>query len=260
MKHKLKYIFVALSTITVSLNAQKIGENHLGAGIGFGEVDFTLSGSVKEAGVTVIEGTDSIKPSGFSYALNGNYNIYEDAEKNYGVDIPFLYIGSPGMDETIDGNKLEIEVNTFQLMARPYYMIDKLSLYLNLGLSYYSVDPSIEELGKGDVTAFSYGLGFEYEFTESLRFSPSVNFSEAKLPSIVLPSSSISVDLFGDVDLMNVVLPFHYSLSDSIDLTLSYILSDVDDGKISGTVDGVTGNLTFGTSVSYWLLGASMKF
>ena len=59
---------------------------------------------------------------------------------------------------------------------------------------------------------------------------------------------------------MNVVLPFHYSLSDSIDLTLSYILSDVDDGKISGTVDGVTGDLAIGTSVSYWLLGASMKF
>ena len=162
MKNILKYTFVVLSTITISLNAQKIGENHLGAGIGFGEVDFTLSGSATEAGKTVISGSDSIKPSGFSYALTGNYNIYEDAEKNYGVDIPFLYIGSPGMDETIDGNKLEIEVNTFQLMARPYYMMDKLSLYLNLGFSYYSVDTSVEELGKGDVTAFSYGLGFEY--------------------------------------------------------------------------------------------------
>jgi opacity protein-like surface antigen len=260
MKHKLKYIFVALSTITVSLNAQKIGENHLGAGIGFGEVDFTLSGSIKEAGATIIEGSESIKPSGFSYALTGNYNIYEDAEMNYGVDIPFLYIGSPGMDESVDGDKFEVEVNTFQLMARPYYKMDKLSLYLNLGLSYYSVDTSIEELGKGDVTAFSYGLGFEYDFTESLRFSPSVYFSEAKLPSIVLPSTTALFDLFGDVDLMNVVLPFHYSLSDSIDLTLSYILSDVDNGKVSGSVEGVTGDITLGSSVSYWLLGASMKF
>ena len=259
MKNKLKYIFVALSTITVSLNAQKIGENHLGAGIGFGEVEYTLSGPIKIGGVIVDEYNEKVKPSGFSYGLTGNYNIYENAEMNSGVDIPFLYIGSPGMDETVDGDKFDVEVNTFQLMARPYYMMDKLSLYLNLGLSYYSVDVKSEGLGKGDVTAFSYGLGFEYEFTESLRFSPSVYFSEAKLPSFTSSLSSAPID-FGNADLMNVVLPLHYSLSDSIDLTLSHILSDVDDGRFSGPISGATVDLKSGTKVSFWILAASMKF
>jgi hypothetical protein len=196
--------------------AGKIGENYVGVSLG----DFKWENT---------NTTQNIDMSGLAFELKANYSIYQN--KGYGVDIYAEFLSANGLDGT--PALVEVDFSKFDALVRPYYKVQEIVIFANLGVSSLSSDVGGIELI--DKSAFIPGVGLELS-VDKLTFSPYVDF----------------VDYGDPASGIFWILPLHYQINSNIGASFKFLGSGLDDYVSSG--------VTQENDVTSWSLGLDYKF
>jgi len=261
----MKYFILSLFVVANCL-AYQPGRNSFGGQIGFTTSDFELtSGSavitIPGVSITTIQpGTTSGDLSGFTYEFAGNVNVYETNSANFGLDLYSNFNGSPGLDDTINGSKVENSVNSLSASVRPFFRTGIFSPFAVIGFQYTSYDVSDDDgTGWNKGTEFSpvLGLGGSFQFTDQLVFSPSFTWSKVELPSVSEADYSFE---FGSTNSFKFEFPLTYQVSDffSIGASISHTnLSEAESSAIKVNQGTIVQDKPF--VFSYWMTSFMIK-
>jgi opacity protein-like surface antigen len=263
----MKFLITSLFLVANCL-AYQPGRNSFGGQIGFTTSEFEVtSGSalITIPSIALFPQEYSNPPldgdlSGFSYEFSGNVNVYETNSANFGVDLHSYFNGTPGLDDTINGTKVENSVNSLSASVRPFFRTGIFSPFAVIGVQYTSYDVSSDNLSWSKGTEFSpvLGLGGSFQFTEQLVFSPSFTWSKVELPSVSEDDYSFEL---GSTNSFKFEFPLTYQVSDffSIGASISHTnFSEAESSSIKvnqGTVDQVIKPL----KISYWMTSFMIK-
>ena len=211
----MKKLFALLLLPSIAF-AGKIGENYVGVSLG----DYTWEN---------INTSTPIEVSGLSFELRANYALHSGG--SYGADLSAQFLSANGLDGT--PALIEVDVTKFDILVRPFYTLQDIKLFANLGLSSLSSDMNGIELI--DENAFLAGVGFEFSI-DKITFSPAVNFVDYGIPA----------------EGMTWSLPLQYQVNDSIDALFKYEGSNLDDFISSGVRQE--------NELSTWSLGIDYRF
>ena len=233
--------------------AGKIGENYFGIELGSTKFDLDTSWTT---------GSVSSGANGFSYGLKGNYNLYENSEYNYGVDIHASFFSGSGDEKVNDSDgdswNFDTDLSRFGIGFRTHYSFDNIKIFADLGFLDMDVENKVTVTTGGgtnegkvnnDGSKFLYGFGVEFSFSEKFVFQPSILFSES--PDYKETIATRNINIPGN-DLFVYTFPLSYNLSEKIDITASYQSIDLDEYK---TVD-----YSSKSDFSIWSLGLDYKF
>ena len=217
----MKKLFALLLLPSIAF-AGKIGENYVGVELGTSNIDFTYAEAA---------GSVSTDGDGFSWAISGNYNLYNAGTENYGLDLGLSYFNTSADDTASDtgGTKwtTDTDLSVFSLILRPYYDLGSFKIFADLGLFNQDIEIDIKhsstDKASGDSSEFLYGVGFELDLGEKFSIQPSVAWTES--PNLIVASGST---LLGS-DTVTFAIPVSYRYSKNIDITASYSSVSNDD-------------------------------
>jgi hypothetical protein len=211
----MKKLFALLLLPSIAF-AGKIGENYVGASLG----DYTWENE---------SSSNPIDVSGLSFELRANYALHSGG--SYGADLSAQFLSANGLDGS--PALIEVDITKFDILLRPYYRLQEIKLFANLGLSSLSADMNGIELI--DENAFLPGIGLEFSI-DKITFSPAINFVDYGIPAKGATWS----------------LPLQYQINDSIDALFKFEGSGLDDYISSGVRQE--------NELSTWSLGIDYKF
>ena len=256
----MKFLIISLFLVANCL-AYQPGRNSFGGQIGFTTSEFEVtSGS---ALINIYPYELSTPPldgdlSGFSYELSGNVNVYETNSANFGLDLYSNFNGSPGLDDTINGSKVENSFNSLSASVRPFFRTGIFSPFAVIGVQYTSYDISSDNLGWNKGTEFSpvLGLGGSFQFSEQLVFSPSFTWSKVELPSVSEADYSIE---FGSTNSFKFEFPLTYQVSDFFSIGASISHTNLSETESSVKVSQATVVQEKPIMLSYWMTSFMIK-
>ena len=220
----MKKLFALLLLPSIAF-AGKIGENYVGAQIGFADVGANLAG-VKTTW------------DGFGYELKGNLAISN--QESYGIDLHASFLHGPSLEGPVNS---ESDISFFNGVARPYVKFNNFILFANLGFSAASWE--IDGSEALDETEFSPGLGLQAQF-DKLTITPSfdyVNYGEDTI---------IGNTVWEDGKALIYTIPISYQYSDKVDFTFKYEIADFEELSING--------LKYGYLYDSLMFGLDYKF
>ena len=220
----MKKLFALLLLPSIAF-AGKIGENYVGAQIGFADVGANLAG-VKTTW------------DGFGYELKGNLAISN--QESYGIDLHASFLHGPSLEGPVNS---ESDISFFNGVARPYVKFNNFILFANLGFSAASWE--IDGSKALDETEFSPGLGLQAQF-DKVTITPSfdyVNYGEDTI---------IGNTVWEDGKALIYTIPVSYQYSDKVDFTFKYEIADFEELSING--------LKYGYLYDSLMFGLDYKF
>jgi len=206
--------------------AGKIGENYVGAQIGFADVGANFAG-VKTTW------------DGFAFELAGNMAVV--SQESYGLDLHASLFVGPGLEGPFNS---ESDVTFFNGLVRPYLQLGSTKIFANIAFSNanWEVD-GVEEL---DETEFSPGLGLEFSLNQ-LTFAPSfdyVNYGDG-----TPLGNGVTWE---DGKALIYTIPVSYQYSDKVGITFKYEIADFEELSFNG--------LKYGYLYDSLMFGLDYKF
>jgi hypothetical protein len=193
----MKKLFALLLLPSIAF-AGKIGENYVGAQIGFAEVGGSIGG---------VKATYD----GFAFEIAGNMAVV--SEKSHGLDLHANLLVGSGLEGP---SNFESDISFFNGLVRPYLQFGSTKIFANIAFSNASWEFNGVELL--DETVFSPGIGLEFS-SNQLSIAPSfdhVHYGEGE-----------------DGKGLIYTIPVSYQYSDKVNVTFKYEIADFEEDSFN---------------------------